>query len=72
MVHLPAVNTLQFDWCKNITGRRAMPVPPVYQPEVAAWVIVDVALDGRRAKVLGSWNSLLVYIAERVPTLANH
>jgi short-subunit dehydrogenase len=72
MVHLPAVNTPQFDWCKNTTGRRAMPVPPVYQPEVAARAIVDVALDGRRAKVLGSWNSLLVFVAERAPLLANH
>jgi hypothetical protein len=72
MVHLPAVNTPQFDWCKNTTGRRAMPVPPVYEPELAANTIVDVALDGRRAKVLGSWNSLLVFVAERAPTLANH
>lgn len=71
MVHLPAVNTPQFDWCKNTTGHRAMPVPPVYEPEVAARAIVDVALDGRMAKVVGSWNSLLVFLANRFPTLGN-
>ena len=67
MVHLPAVNTPQFDWCKSNTQRRAMPVPPIYQPELPARVIVDVALDGRRAKVLGSWNKLL---GVRRPTLS--
>ena len=71
MVHLPAVNTPQFGWCKNNTGRAAMPVPPVYQPELAARRIVDVALDGRRAKIVGSWNTLLVLLAERFPGLAN-
>jgi NAD(P)-dependent dehydrogenase (short-subunit alcohol dehydrogenase family) len=71
MVHLPAVNTPQFDWCKNTTGRRAMPVPPVYEPEVAARAIVEVALDGRMRRIVGSWNTLLVYLANRVPTLGN-
>jgi NAD(P)-dependent dehydrogenase (short-subunit alcohol dehydrogenase family) len=71
MVHLPAVNTPQFDWCKSNTDRRAMPVPPIYQPEVPARYIVDVALDGRRAKVLGSWNKLLVWAAQLSPSLAN-
>ncbi|HEX3972136.1 MAG TPA: SDR family oxidoreductase, partial [Stellaceae bacterium] len=36
MVHLPAVNTPQFDWALNKTGRRAQPVPPIFQPEVVA------------------------------------
>jgi len=71
MVHLPAVNTPQFDWCKTNTDRRAQPDPPIYQPEIPARFIVDTALDGRRAKVVGSWNSLLVFIANRAPSLAN-
>ncbi|MBW4035759.1 MAG: SDR family oxidoreductase, partial [Proteobacteria bacterium] len=36
MVHLPAVNTPQFDWALNKMGRRAQPVPPIYDPEVPA------------------------------------
>ncbi|MFD0851911.1 SDR family oxidoreductase, partial [Actinomadura adrarensis] len=36
MVHLPAVNTPQFDWLLSRLPRRAQPVPPIYQPELAA------------------------------------
>ena len=36
MVQLPAVNTPQFDWARNRMGRRAQPVPPIYQPEAIA------------------------------------
>jgi len=71
MVHLPAVNTPQFDWCKNTTDRRPQPVPPIYQPEIAAQFIVDVAIDGRRAKVVGSWNKLLVAAASVAPAVVN-
>ena len=71
MVHLPAVNTPQFDWCKTTTAQRPMPVPPIYEPEIPARFIVEIALDGRRAKVVGSWNKLLVAAAQISPTLAN-
>ena len=47
MVHLPAVNTPQFDWALNKTGKRPQPVPPIFQPEVAARAIVDAALHPR-------------------------
>lgn len=70
MVHLPGVNTTQFNWCKSVFDTHPQPVPPVYQPEVAARAIVDVALDGRRSKVLGSWNRLLVVAASLFPGLA--
>ena len=71
MVHLPAVNTPQFDWCETTLGRHPQPVPPIYQPEVAARAIVGVALDGRRSKVLGSWNKLLVVAGQLAPGFAN-
>ncbi|MBV9661638.1 MAG: SDR family oxidoreductase [Acidimicrobiales bacterium] len=61
MVHLPAVNTPQFGWCQTTFDRHPQPVPPVYQPETAAHAILQVALDGRREKVLGSWNKALVF-----------
>lgn len=48
MVQLPAVNTPQFDWVLNRMPGRARPVPPVYQPEVAARAIVHAASHGRR------------------------
>jgi NAD(P)-dependent dehydrogenase (short-subunit alcohol dehydrogenase family) len=40
MVQLPALNTPQFDWVLSRLPRRPQPVPPIYQPEVAARAIV--------------------------------
>jgi len=71
MVHLPAVNTPQFDWCETTLDRHPQPVPPIYQPEVPAKFIVDAALDGRRAKTVGSWNKMLVLVDSLFPTLGN-
>ncbi|HZT90393.1 MAG TPA: SDR family oxidoreductase [Stellaceae bacterium] len=48
MVHLPAVNTPQFDWALNKMGKRAQPVPPIYQPEVPARAIAAAALNPDR------------------------
>lgn len=48
MVDLPAVNTPQFDWAMNKMGRKAMPVPPIYQPEVPARAILFAATHHRR------------------------
>ena len=71
MVHLPAVNTPQFDWCQTVFDQHPQPAPPIYQPEIPAKFIVEVALDGRRDKVVGSWNKMLVAIAKVAPGLAN-
>ncbi|HKN56692.1 MAG TPA: SDR family oxidoreductase [Amycolatopsis sp.] len=43
MVQLPALNTPQFDWVLSRLPNRAQPVPPIYQPEVAARAIVFAA-----------------------------
>ena len=53
MVDLPAVNTPQFDWALNKTGRRARPVPPVFQPEVPARAIYFAACHPRRQTWVG-------------------
>ena len=50
MVQLPAVNTPQFDWVKSRLPGRAQPVPPVFQPEIAADAIYR-ASSGRRREV---------------------
>ena len=36
MVQMPALNTPQFDWVLSRLPRKPQPVPPIYQPEVAA------------------------------------
>ena len=72
MVHLPAVNTPQFEWCKTAFSRHPQPVAPIYQPEVCARAIAEAALTGRREKVLGTWNKVLVTAARATPGLGNH
>lgn len=71
MVHLPAVNTPQFDWCENAMGKHPQPVPPIYQPEIPAKFILEAALNGRRSKVVGSWNKMLVAAGSVFPGLGN-
>jgi NAD(P)-dependent dehydrogenase (short-subunit alcohol dehydrogenase family) len=72
MVHLPAVNTPQFNWCQTSMDRHPQPVPPIYQPEIPARYIVQAALDGRRSRVVGSWNRMLVAAGQVAPGFGNH
>jgi NAD(P)-dependent dehydrogenase (short-subunit alcohol dehydrogenase family) len=71
MVHLPAVNTPQFGWCKTFFDRHPQPVPPIYQPEIPAKFILDAVLEGRHSKVIGSWNKLLVAAGQLFPGFGN-
>ncbi len=48
MVQMPAVNTPQFSWVLSKLPRHAQPVPPIYQPEVAARAVVFAADHPRR------------------------
>lgn len=43
MVQMPAVNTPQFSWVLSRLPRHAQPVPPIYQPEVAARAVLHAA-----------------------------
>jgi NAD(P)-dependent dehydrogenase (short-subunit alcohol dehydrogenase family) len=43
VVQMPAVNTPQFSWVLSRLPRRPQPVPPIYQPEVAAEAVVFAA-----------------------------
>jgi hypothetical protein len=47
-VQMPAVNTPQFSWLLSRLPRRAQPVPPIYQPEVAAKAVLYAADHPRR------------------------
>lgn len=53
MVHLPAINTPQFGWVKTRLPRKPQPVPPIFQPEVAAEAILFAATYKRRDLWLG-------------------
>lgn len=53
MVHLPAVNTPQFNWALNRMNYRPQPLPPIFQPEVPARAIVFAAFHNRREVWVG-------------------
>ncbi|MFY4722164.1 SDR family oxidoreductase [Streptomyces sp. LaBMicrA B280] len=48
VAQMPAVNTPQFGWVRNRLDHHPMPVPPIYQPEVAARGVVYAADHPRR------------------------
>lgn len=43
-VHMPAMNTMQFDWVKSRLPNQAQPVPPIFEPEVTAEAVVAAGL----------------------------
>lgn len=47
-IHLPAVNTPQFDWARNKMPRKAQPVPPIHSPEAIARQVYRAALAAPR------------------------
>ena len=65
MVQLPALNTPQFSWVKSRLPNRAQPVPPIYQPEVAARAIVWAAQHPRREVSVG-FSTLVAIFADKV------
>jgi hypothetical protein len=65
MVQLPALNTPQFDVSRSRMPRRAKPVPPIYEPEVAADAIVWAAFHPRREHSVGG-STVAVILGERL------
>jgi hypothetical protein len=53
IVQLPGLNTPQFGWVRTRVTHHPQPVPPIYQPEVAARAIADVAEHPRRETWVG-------------------
>jgi short-subunit dehydrogenase len=53
MVQMPALNTPQFDWAESHMPYAPQPVPPIFQPEVAARAIVWAASHRRREVYVG-------------------
>lgn len=43
-VHMPAMNTTQFNWVKNRLPNDPQPVPPIYDPELTAEVVIAAGL----------------------------
>lgn len=60
LVHLPAINTPQHGWSKSRVPRKAQPVPPIFQPELAAEAIYHAAYHYRREWTLGMITDLVL------------
>jgi NAD(P)-dependent dehydrogenase (short-subunit alcohol dehydrogenase family) len=65
IVHLPGLNTPQFDHSRSRMPKRAQPVPPIYQPEVAADGIFWAAHHRRREVWVGG-STVGTILANRV------
>ena len=72
MVQLPALNTPQFSMVRNRMPRHPQPVPPIYQPEVAADGIVWAARHRRREVWVGASTAAVIVGNALVPTAADH
>ena len=71
-VHLPALNTPQFSWGLSRLPRRPQPVPPIYQPEVAARAIVYAAEHPNRREYWVGASTVATIVANAVaPSLVD-
>jgi len=71
MVQLPAVNTPQFTWSRSKMPRQSQPVPPIFQPEVAADAVVWAARNPSR-ELLVAWPTIKAVFGNAVaPGLAD-
>jgi NAD(P)-dependent dehydrogenase (short-subunit alcohol dehydrogenase family) len=65
VVQMPAVNTPQFSWVRSRLPRKPQPVPPIYQPEVAARAVVHAADHPRRKQFYVGASTLATVVAEK-------
>ena len=72
MVQMPALNTPQFSWVKSRLPRKPQPVPPIFQPEVAADAIVYAARSNRREIYVGAPTVEAVVGNKLAPALLDH
>lgn len=72
IVHLPAINTPQFDWVKSRMKNKPQPVPPIFQPEVAADAIYWASSHPRKEWFIG-WPTVKAVWGDRLaPHYADH
>jgi hypothetical protein len=72
MMQLPAVNTPQFDWARSRLPHRLAPLPPIFEPEAIAKVIVRAASTAPREYWIG-WPALKAIVGQMlVPGLGDN
>jgi NAD(P)-dependent dehydrogenase (short-subunit alcohol dehydrogenase family) len=65
VVQMPAVNTPQFSWVLSRLPRRPQPVPPIYQPEVAAQGVVFAADHPNRKEYWVGGSTVATILAQK-------
>src|SRR5436190_6760117 len=72
MVQMPALNTPQFGWVKSRLAHKAQPVPPIFQPEVAARAIYYAAHHPERREYYAGWSTVKAIVGNKlVPSYAD-
>lgn len=66
VVQMPAVNTPQFSWVRSRLPRHPQPVPPIYQPEVAARAVVMAAAHPARKQYWVGASTVATITANKV------
>jgi NADP-dependent 3-hydroxy acid dehydrogenase YdfG len=69
-IHLPAVNTPQFEWMKNYMPKHPMPVPPIFEPEVIARTVLFIVHHPRKKIWVGGSAVKAILGAKFAPWLA--
>jgi NAD(P)-dependent dehydrogenase (short-subunit alcohol dehydrogenase family) len=66
VVQMPAVNTPQFSWVRSRLPKQPQPVPPIYQPEVAARGVLYAADHPQRRQYWVGASTAATLLANRV------
>lgn len=73
MVQMPALNTPQFGWVKSRLPHKAQPVPPIFQPEVAARAIYYAAHHAQRREYYVGHSTVQAIVGNKLaPSLLDH
>ncbi len=73
MVQLPGLNTPQFSWVRSKLPHHPQPVPPIYQPELAAAAVVRAADRPRRREYWVGGSTVATLLANSIaPGLLDH
>jgi short-subunit dehydrogenase len=72
MVQMPGMNTTQFTWTKSRMPNKPMPVPPIFQPELAADAIVHAAHHYRREWYVGGSTAVVITGNKVLPGLGDY
>src|SRR5207248_9414912 len=66
LVQMPALNTPQFSWVRSRLPRQPQPVPPIYQPEIAARAVVYAAEHPKHKQYWLGASTVATIVAQRL------